>query len=160
MIFVIDSSSLIAFYSVNELNNPDLLHALAKNNKLIIPVAVFEEIKGGRKPTFSILEKAIEEQKIEVSDDITVEETRSFEKRYPRMHKGEIQVLLLGLKLKINSVPYFCIVDEGPARTVAIKNEIALKGTKGLLVLLKELGFIDCGFMESLLYRLDHCNFR
>lgn len=123
-------------------------------------MAVFEEIKDGHKRTFSILEKAIEERKVEVDDDVLSEETESFGKRNPRLHNGEIQVLLLGLRLKANSLPYFCIIDEGPARNMALRNGIATKGTKGLLVILNELGLVDKNTMENLLYRLNHCNFR
>lgn len=161
MIFVIDASSLIAFYSEYELNEPDLIHELTKkNNSLIIPKAVFEEIKNGRKPTFSILTEAIRKETIELRDDISSEKTNSFKKRHPRLHDGEIQVLLLGLKLKASDVPYYCVIDEGPARTIAERNGVAVKGTKGLLILLNQMGIIDKNKMERLLYRLDHCNFR
>ena len=161
MIFVLDASSLIAFYSDEELNRPDLLHSLANdNNKLLIPIAVFTEIKEGHKRTFAILKNAIAQRKIEVSDDVLSEEAKSFGQRYPSLHYGEIHVLLLGLRFKARSVPYFCIIDEGPARIVAFRNDIATKGTKGLLFLLNQLGLIDRSIMEKLLYRLDHCNFR
>ena len=161
MILVIDASPLIAFYSGNELSEPDLLHEFAKNGfSLIVPVAVFEEIRNGRKQTFLTLTKAIEEKKIQVNRDISADETTSFGKRYPRLHEGEIQVLLLGLKLKASGVPYYCAIDEGPGRTVAERNGIAVKGTKGLIAILNQLGIIEKDKMESLLYRLNHCSFR
>jgi len=161
MILVIDASSIIAFYSENELGEPNLLHELAKNGfSLIVPVAVFVEIKNGRRPTFLTLTKAIKEKKIQVNRDISSNETISFGKRYPRLHEGEIQVLLLGLRLKASGVPYYCAIDEGPGRSVAERNGIAVKGTKGLIAILNQLGIIEKDKMESLLYRLDHCNFR
>jgi predicted nucleic acid-binding protein len=161
MILVIDASPLIAFYSENELGEPKLLHELVKNDfSLMVPVAVFEEIRNGRRPTFLTLTKAIEEKKIQINRDISSDETISFGKRYPRLHEGEIQVLLLGLRLKASGIPYYCAIDEGPGRTVANRNGIAVKGTKGLIVMLNQLGIIKKDEMESLLYRLDHCNFR
>jgi predicted nucleic acid-binding protein len=161
MILVIDASPLIAFYSENELGEPNLIHELSKNGfELMVPSAVFEEIRNGRRPTFLTLTKAVRENKIQINHDISSDETISFGRHYPRLHKGEIQVLLLGLKLKASGVPYFCVVDEGPGRTVAERNGIAVKGTKGLIVMLNHLGIIEKDKMESLLYRLDHCNFR
>lgn len=161
MILVIDASPLIAFYSENELGEPNLLHELIKNGfNLIVPVAVFEEIKNGRRPTFLTLTKAIKENKIQINHDISSDETISFGKHNPRLHKGEIQVLLLGLKLKASEVPYCCVIDEGPGRTVAERNGIAVRGTKGVIAMLDQLRIIHKGKMESLLYRLNHCNFR
>ncbi len=158
---IIDASPIIAFYSENELDEPDLLHTLSQNNhRLIVPTAVYEEIRTGHKSTFSILAKAIKDEKIQVCNDITPEETDLFGKRYPRLHYGELQVLLLGLKLKANGTPYFCIIDEDPARSIAKRIGITVKGTKGLITLLNQRGIIDKSKMENLLYRLNHCNFR
>jgi len=161
MIMIIDASSIIAFYSENELNEPDLLHTLSQNNRsLIIPVAVYKEIRKGGKPTVSILSKAIEDNTIQVCSDITPEETELFRKRHPRLHDGELQVLLLGLKMKANGTPYCCVIDEGPARSIAKRIGLNVKGTKGLIFLLNQIGVVDKSKMERLLYTLEHCNFR
>jgi predicted nucleic acid-binding protein len=162
MILVIDASPIIAFYSENELNEPELLHTFAKNNcQLVIPEAVYSEIKRGRKPTFSTLSKAIREGVISINNEITVEETIRFGKRYPRLHDGELQVLLLGLKLRTdNAVQYYCVIDEDPARKVALRHNIPVKGTKGLINVLNKIGVINEQRRKNLLYRLDHCNFR
>jgi len=158
---IIDASSIIAFYSEDELNESELLHALVQSNRnLVIPIAVYEEIRKGGKPTFSMLSKAIENNKIKVSSDITPEETALFGKRHPRLGDGELQVLLLGLRLKAKGTPYCCVIDEGAARSIAKRNELAVKGTKGLIVLLNQIGLIDKSKMENLLYKLEHCNFR
>jgi predicted nucleic acid-binding protein len=161
MILVLDASPIIAFYSQNELNEPNLLHQFSNNGyTLITPLSVFEEIRAGRKPTFDILTEATTHKIIEINNEITSQETLVFGKRNPHLHNGEIQVLLIGLKLKASKIPYYCSIDEGPARSVAERNGIATKGTKGLVVLLNELGIIGKDKMESLLYRLSHCNFR
>lgn len=162
MIFVIDASPLIAFYSENELNEPELLHSLVANYcQLLIPEAVYEEIKAGRKATYSILSKAIEEGNITINKEISLEETKVFGNRYPRLHNGELQVLLLGLRLKSrNSTPFCCIIDEEPARAIAEKYSIPLKGTIGLIKYIRSIDIIDDKKMESLLYKLNHCNFR
>jgi predicted nucleic acid-binding protein len=161
MIMIIDASSIIAFYSEDELNEPDLLHTLLQNNRrLIIPIAVYEEIRKGGKQTFSVLSKAIENNKIKVCSDITPEETELFGKRHPRLGDGELQVLLLGLRHKAKGTAYCCVIDEGAARSIAKRNGLAVKGTKGLIFLLNQIGVIDKSKMENLLYILEHCNFR
>jgi predicted nucleic acid-binding protein len=161
MILILDASTLIAFYASSELNEPNLIHQLAFcGYALVIPRAVFTEIEKGQKPTFSILTKAIKDGIIKVNDDISIEETLAFEKRHPRLHLGEIQVLLLGLKYKASGVPYYCSIDEGPGRIEADRQGISKKGAKGLIALLNEKGIIDQDKKENLLYRLDHCNFR
>jgi predicted nucleic acid-binding protein len=161
MLLIIDASVLIAFYSKDELNEPNLLHQLACNGcSLVLPLAVFEEIENGRKQTITILNEALKNATIMVNREITLAETVTFGKRYPKLHNGEIQVLLLGQKSKTNGMPYFCCIDEGPARSIAEKNEVLVKGTKGIVRLLGEKGIISNEKTESLLYRLNHCNFR
>lgn len=161
MLIIIDASVLIAFYSQYELDNPQLLHQLACNGyTLVIPLAVFQEIKNGRKSTFDILTQAVANWTINVNSEISIEETQPFRKRNPRLHDGEIQVLLLGLKCKTLGTPYFCSIDEGPARRIAERMGVSIKGTKGAVTLLKEKQIIDDVKMESLFYRLNHCNFR
>ena len=161
MLLIIDASVIIAFYSKDELNEPKLLHELACNGyNLVIPSAVFEEIENGRKQTITILNDALKSSMITVNREITLAETLTFGKRYPKLHNGEIQVLLLGQKSKTNGIPYFCCIDEGPARSIAEKNEVSVKGTRGLVRLLGKKEIISNEKMESLLYRLNHCNFR
>ena len=161
MLLIIDASVLIAFYSQNELDEPYLLHQLSYNGcTLIIPVAVFEEIKNGKKPTIDMLSKAVDSGIISINKEITNEETITFRKLHPRLDDGEIQVLLLGLKYKALGTSYYCSIDEDPGRHVADRIGVATKGTKGLITLLNEKQIIDKQKMESLFYRLNHCNFR
>jgi predicted nucleic acid-binding protein len=161
MLLILDASVLIAFYSKNELNDPQLLHELAHNGcTLVIPIAVYEEIKNGRKQTIELLSKALENNVITINKDITIEETKAFGRLHPSLHNGEIQVLLLGLKNKATETDYFCSIDDGAGRRVADKLGVVTKGTKGLIKLLSEKHVIDAEKTESLLYRLNHCNFR
>lgn len=163
MIFILDASPIIAFYSETELNEPDLLHSLntLKDWQIVIPSAVFDEITKGRKSTSSILRDATESNKVNINNEIVPEETQAFGKRYPRLHDGELQVLLLGLRLKAKGIhSFFCIIDEEPARTIAQKNGLPLKGTKGLITYFRENNLINTEKMENLLYRLSHSNFR
>ncbi len=161
MILILDASPIIAFYSENELNEPELLHTLTEHNyQLVIPQAVFGEIERGQKPTRFKLLEAIKENKIALNTDISEEETKKFRNRHPRLHDGEVQVLLLGLKMDSESKSYWCLIDEGSARKIAMQNNLKLKGSKGLIFLLNDLGIITHEKKENLLNRLNHCNFR
>ena len=161
MLLILDASPLIAFYSSIELDDPRLLHSLATNNhQLMIPQAVFDEIRRGHKDTLNILLKAIADAKVTIDTEVSFEETERFVRRHPKLHEGEAQVLLLGLKKSASGQKYYCIIDETPGRQIAQENKLSLKGTRGLIAYLRGNGIIDGERMASLLYRLDHCNFR
>ena len=159
MIFVLDASAIIAFYS--EICKPQILHELAeKGHILIAPVAVVNEISKGRKATWLTLEKAIEDKKITVEKNFSQTELQLVRNRYPNLHDGEIQVLIVGTKLKKKDCEYKCIIDESPARKIAKRNRIALTGTYGLLDVLKDLGIIEEQQKENFLNKLEHSKFR
>jgi len=158
MILIIDASTLIAFYSQSELNEPELFHQLANNGcTLLLPEAVHSEIMEGRKQTIDILTEAIRKGIIKLNHEISEKETVDFGNRYPQLHKGEIQVLLLGIKIKQFGQPYFCVISEHPARNVAQRYGLTLKGTKAIISLLHQFRIIDERKRESLFYRLNHC---
>jgi predicted nucleic acid-binding protein len=158
MNLIIDASTLIAFYSSDELNEPALFHQLANNGcTLLMPQAVYQEIMAGRKPTVNILNEAIQKGIIKLSDEVTNEETIAFRNRHPQLHDGEIQVLLLGMKLKTLGLEYYCVSSDIDAKNVAQKYGLTLKGTRAIISLLNQLKIIDDEKRESLFYRLNHC---
>lgn len=143
------------------MNEPTLLHELTKfGYHLVVPIAVVDEIRKGRKPTCAILNRAIEDGKITVYNAFSNQEISTFMKRFPNLDEGEIEVLILGMKLKREGKNYFCVFDEGPARKIATEYRIAKKGTIGLLDLLNDLGIIDKKKKENLLSVLKHSTFR
>lgn len=161
MKFIIDASCIIAFYSKNELNNPNLLNKLSeKGYELIIPQKVYDEIKKGNKPTIKMLEQAIKNGIIQVDQDSSTEEIIKYKNRYPRLDDGEIQVLLLGYVCKNNNEKYRCVIDEGPGRKVANELSLCLTGTKGIIVLLEQLKIITPTTQETLFKSLRESNFR
>lgn len=159
MIFVLDASPIIAFYS--EICEPQSLHKLVEiGHDLIVPIAVVNEISKGRKLTWSTLEKAIEDKKIKVETNISESELQTVRNRYPNLHDGEIQVLILGTKLKKKNCAYKCVIDESPGRKIAKRNQIDLTGTFGLIDVLTELGIIKEEQKENFLNKLEHSKFR
>ncbi len=159
MILILDASTIIAFYS--EMNEPSLLHELTNfGYVLIAPIAVVAEIRKGRKHTCSVLNKAIEDGKISVHNKFSANQISTFKRRFPNLDEGEIQVLILGMKLKKRRDGFFCVLDEGPARKIADEYKVAKKGTLGILDLLNDLGIIDRNKKENLLSVLKHSKFR
>ena len=158
MMLIIDASVLIAFYSQTELNEPDLFHQLAnKGCSLLLPNAVYLEIMKGRKQTIDLLTKAMKKGIIKLNTEISDEETKSFGNRYPQLNSGDIQVILLGIKVKASGMPYYCLLSDNQARNVAQCYGLTLKGTRATISLLNQLNIIDNQKRESLLYRLNHC---
>lgn len=159
MILILDASVIIAFYS--EICESQLLHELtAYGIHLFAPNAVVKEIRKGRKHTCSILNKAIKDGKITVFTDFSPLEVSAFKRRFPNLDDGEIQVLILGEKMKKRGSEYTCVIDEGPATKIAIQRKIARTGTIGLLDVLNDLGIIDENKKENLLNVLKHSKFR
>lgn len=159
MILILDASAIIAFYS--EMREPQLLHELTNYGyHLIAPVAVVNEISKGRKHTRSILNKAIEDGKISICNEFSPSEILAFKRRFPNLAEGEIQVLILGVRMKKRETSYLCVLDEGPARKIATQHKIAKKGTIGLLDVLNDLGIIDNSKRKNLLNVLKHSRFR
>lgn len=161
MILILDASPLIAFYSKRELGHPSLLHELIDfGYQLVVPIAVVEEIRKGHKPTVLVLDKAIEEGKLTIHRNFSTQEISRLMARFPKLDKGETQVLILGKELQKSGKECYCILDEGPATKVAVESQIAKKGTLGILNLLGDLGIISNEQKEKLLNILKQSTFR
>lgn len=66
-----------------------------------------------------------------------------FKNRYFYLGDGEKSIMSLGLKYKEQSIGYYCVLDDGDARRIAFKLGLNVKGSIGLLLLLKEKGLIE-----------------
>ena len=130
---ILDSSPVIAFYT--ELNEPDMLHKFIElGYELRIPESVFKEIENGR--TSDTLKSNIANGNIEIIASLPEKEILHFKNRYPYLGKGEIEVILLWLKLKTSVDKNFCIIDDKKARKIAEKHNVVFTGTIGLIELL------------------------
>lgn len=159
MILVLDASVIIAFYS--EMHEPQLLHEFINYDfQLFVPIAVIEEIREGKKPTWLLLRKALDDKMVRPLTDFSFSEVSIFKKRYPNLDDGEIQVLIHGIKLEKQKLAYLCVFDEGPARKIAKRHNVAKTGTLGLLDKLQDLGIINKERKENLLKQLEHSTFR
>ncbi|WP_295723224.1 DUF3368 domain-containing protein [uncultured Methanobrevibacter sp.] len=66
-----------------------------------------------------------------------------FENRYFFLGKGEKSIMSLALKYKEQSLDYYCVLDDKDARKIAFKLGLNVKGSIGLLLILKEKGLIE-----------------
>ncbi|MGN1186349.1 MAG: DUF3368 domain-containing protein [Methanobrevibacter wolinii] len=65
-----------------------------------------------------------------------------FKNRYFYLGEGEKSIISLALEFKKQSKECYCVLDDNKARKVAIKLNLKVKGSIGLLLLLKEKGLI------------------
>ena len=66
-----------------------------------------------------------------------------FKKRYFYLGKGEKSIMSLALEYKEQSKEYYCVLDDKDARRIAFKLGLNVKGSIGLLLLLKEKGLLQ-----------------
>lgn len=135
---IFDTSSIVCIFQ--EAKFPKIIdNCLKRDYKLIIPAQVYDEIKVNIN-TFSYFKK--------YADDFTIRDTcgEHFEylsRRYPRLHKGEIGVLSLGIEFsKLNS-SYICFLDEGLARSIGGQLHLRTAGIVGLSLWEKRNGDIS-----------------
>jgi predicted nucleic acid-binding protein len=124
---IFDTSTIVCIFQ--EAKFPKIIdNCLKKDYKLIIPTQVYDELKVNIN-TFSYFKQ--------YADDFTIRDTcdEYFEylsRRYPRLHKGEIGVLSLGIEFsKLNNL-YICFLDEGPARIIGEQLHLRTAGLVGL----------------------------
>lgn len=154
---ILDSSPIIAFYS--ELNKPELLHKFIElGDELKIPKSVFQEIEKGK--TSTQLKLSIKERKIEVLEPLPEKEILSFKNRHPYLGKGEIEVILYGIKFNSKGIKYCCIIDDRKASKIAEKYKIIFTGVIGLIELLAEKKVISEEYKTEIMNQLRSSTFR
>ena len=154
---ILDSSPVIAFYT--ELDEPDMLHKFIElGYELRIPKSVFKEIENGR--TSDTLKSNIAHGNIEIMASLPEKEILHFKNRYPYLGNGEIEVILLWLKLKTSIDKNYCIIDDKKARKVAEKHNVVFTGTVGLIDLLLKKQAINKDKRKELINKLSSSRFR
>lgn len=66
-----------------------------------------------------------------------------FKKRYFNLGSGEKSIMSLALEYKKQNKEYYCVLDDKNARNVAKNLGLNVKGSIGLILLLKEKGIIE-----------------
>lgn len=123
---IANTTPLIALANIGQL---DLFQKLY--GEIIIPDAVFEEIKS--EPAKSLVAQNSWIKTISVQDD-------SERKLYsPRLHAGEIEVMMLAKELAADLL----IIDDNAAKKTAKFLDFAVTGSLGVLVRAKKEGHIE-----------------
>lgn len=140
---LMDTSSIILFLEF--VSEYEFLIKFSKTGEVMIITAQVEE-EYNRKKDSSIhnpnynLNKLIE-NKIIIKEKCEINEI--FKRRYFKLGIGEKSIMSLAFKYQEQGHEYYCILDDKYARDVAQKLELNVKGSIGLLLLLKEKGLLE-----------------
>jgi len=154
---VFDSSSLIAI--LGNLENPELLvYFITVGYSLYVPNKVIEEVSNS--PERQNLQKMLDKKEITKLKPMLEEDIQKFRDRYPRLGKGESELILLAQEWERDNKKFCCIIDDAVARKTAEKMGLKCNGTIGLLYKLNGKGFIDKNKLNACFKKLEECGFR
>lgn len=128
MLVVADSSPLIALATIQRL---DLIDALYSD--LNVPDAVFQEVSVLEKPFGHDLQEALSDRVVSVQN-VTARNMLLAE-----LGKGEAEAIVLAMERRAGNL----LVDDKKARRYALRNDLPVVGTMGLLLRAKAAGFVD-----------------
>jgi predicted nucleic acid-binding protein len=86
--------------------------------------------------------------------------TDQIKRRYPNLGNGEISIIALGMLMKDENNNYCCVLDDGPARSVAIKYDLELTGSIGLLIKIRDNNGWDNKKMQEIINTIRVSDFR
>ena len=156
MKLILDASSIIAMYG-----HLDCSQAITMLKDLgyetYMPKAVHEELKGG--PTYSKAREVILRE-IMVMEHPPLRELDELRRKYPALGPGELEVIYWASYLQKQGESVFAVLDDKKARTTAQRLRLKIKGTLGLLNLLKNHGLIDEAKKRNTLNQLKEAGFR
>lgn len=152
-----DSSPLIAI--LGNLDKQELLvHFISLGYSLCAPKRVVEEVSNT--PEKQNLQSMIKKNELTQLEPLSDEEIQTFRDRFPRLGKGESELILLAQKWLKENKKFCCIIDDSIARKTAEKFGLKCTGTIGLIQKLNGKGFIDKDNMAIYLGKLEEKGFR
>lgn len=140
---LMDTSSLILFLEF--ISEYEILIKLSETGEVMIITAEVEE-EYNKKKDSSIhnsrynLNKLLE-NKIIVKESCKI--NKMLERRYFKLGLGEKSIISLALEYQEQGCECYCVLDDRYARDVAQKLGLNVKGSIGLLLLLKEKGLLE-----------------
>lgn len=78
--------------------------------------------------------------------------------RHPTLGKGEISIIALGILLNNND--YYCVLDDKTARDVAIKYNLQLTGSIGLMIKIRDEDTWDDDELSQIVEKIRSSDFR
>ena len=158
LLLVFDASPIIAFFGdLNEVD--DLLALRERDYRLVVPeyVCTYEIIKD---PAASLLRECVRRNEMESIAQTDQNIVSEFRFRHPSLGIGESEVILSAIRLSREQGPVICIIDDGPARKVAVSSGLVVKGTIGLINHMTELAIVDEQKAATMKQRLAKSSFR
>ena len=158
MIFIPDSSFIIAI--ISELEKTDLLKKILdnENNQIILTNEVYNEIKDTKNSVQ--LELMIQNKNFNLKKRINDKEFEDFCRENYILNIGELSVIYMGRKLKSIHQNCYCIIDEKKARKISKEYNLKLCGTIGFLEYLLNLNLISNNEFQEYLKFLKAKGFR
>ena len=154
---IFDSGPLIAI--LGNLANPEILEFfIALGHTLYVPDKVLEEVSNNIEK--QNLQNMIEKKQVTKLKPFLDLDIQKFRDRYPRLGKGESELILISQEWRKENKIFCCIIDDAVARKTAERFGLKCKGTIGLLHKLNGRGFIDENKLNYYLKKLEECGFR
>jgi len=155
---LLDTSVIIAFCT--ECKRPYLFEKLIENHfDLFVPIGVANEIKQSDK-TYPEFKELLHKKTIVILEKLDENEVKTLNNKHPYLNRGEIEVILQGLKAKKKNIQYYCVIDDRRARKVAQDYGLNLMGTIGLLENLYRGNVISSSEQTSIVHDLKTSGFR
>lgn len=152
-----DSSPIIAI--LGNIANPKLLvYFVSLGYPLYIPKKVVGEIT--KEPSKGNLQSLLRNKDITQLEPISEEEIKRFRDRFPKLGKGESELILWGLRWKEENKTFCCIIDDSMARKTAERFGLRCNGTIGILNKLNDKGLIDGEELNEYFKILEAYGFR
>lgn len=142
---IFDNSALILFLEYIE--EEKCLHLLSESGEhLIVPESVYHEFD--HRDFDGKLDESIEESILKKFEGMSESIEQRIKNRFPVLHDGEINVLTWGMQLKKENKNFWCVLDESNGRKAAKKLNLPVKGSIGLLKILKDKNLISKSQLE------------
>jgi predicted nucleic acid-binding protein len=128
MLVVADSSPLIALAAIQRFDLIDALYS-----ELNVPEAVFQEVSVLEKPFGHDLQEALS-QKVVPVQNVTARNLL-----FAELGKGEAEAIVLAMERRAGNL----LIDDKKARRYALRNDLPVVGTMGLLLRAKKAGLVE-----------------
>lgn len=154
---LMDTSSLILF--LDFIPEYEFLITFAENGEIIIITPPVEKEYYNKIKSFKNNEYTLENlinTEILFKEECVIEDI--FKTRYFQLGEGEKSIISLGMKYKEQNKEYYCVLDDKNARKVANKLGLNVKGSIGLLLLLKDKNLLTNS--KEVVNKIKNSNFR
>jgi len=155
---ILDATTIIAIF-----NEIDYLELIDKIRRLGHDLAVLSHVMESELldgTTLRGIKKYVDDKKIHVIKNNTIDEIKEFRKDFPGLGLGECDSMLSYQKLKESENSVYCILDDAKARHKAGELRIKFTGLIGLLGMMRDKSILTNGEVRVIVERLRDSDFR